>query len=299
MNRTYFKFGIVFMWLALPLTALRYWTVWDELPFRMATHFNAAGQANGWMPREASLGFALSLTAFLLALFSAILYLAQRETLQGNSAWALMAFFYLIVAVVYRVNTSIVDHALYRTPVEVGWVLLLVPLGIVGLMAVFILAHRGSAFPISDVDILAEETHAGRVWAPLFLIPAVPVLAAAIFIPNWTLRFAMTVILLVLSVTAGMAWSGFRYRFSRYGLEITTLGFRLRSISRDQIQAYAIAPWSMVGGYGIRGIGDSRAYVWGNRGVRIRTTNGEVFLGHSDPERIVHDLDALKQFAHS
>ena len=46
--------------------------------------------------------------------------------------------------------------------------------------------------------------------------------------------------------------------------------------------------------YGIRGIGDKRAYVWGNRGVRIKTTEGEVFWGHDDPERIVRDLDAIK-----
>ncbi len=48
-----------------------------------------------------------------------------------------------------------------------------------------------------------------------------------------------------------------------------------------------------MGGYGIRGIGDRRAYVWGNRGVRIKTSEGEVFLGHSEPEKIVRDLDLI------
>ena len=42
------------LWLALPLTALQYWMVWDQLPARMATHFGATGQPNGWMPRETS-----------------------------------------------------------------------------------------------------------------------------------------------------------------------------------------------------------------------------------------------------
>jgi hypothetical protein len=27
--------------------------------------------------------------------------------------------------------------------------------------------------------------------------------------------------------------------------------------------------------------------------VHIRTSNGEIFLGHSDPERIVRDLDMV------
>ena len=55
-----------------PLTALRYWQVWDELPARMATHFDANGQPNGWMSREAALYFALGLTAFMLVIFTAI-----------------------------------------------------------------------------------------------------------------------------------------------------------------------------------------------------------------------------------
>ena len=50
------------LWLALPLTALQYWSVWDQLPGRMATHFGAAGQPNGWMTRETSLIFALVVT---------------------------------------------------------------------------------------------------------------------------------------------------------------------------------------------------------------------------------------------
>ncbi|HEX3320180.1 MAG TPA: DUF1648 domain-containing protein [Terriglobales bacterium] len=300
MNRRYFKFGIALMWLVLPLTALRYRTVWDELPPRMATHFNAAGQANGWMTREASFAFALGLTTFLLVLFSILLYLAQRRSVQdGQSALALMGFFYLILAVIYRVNSSIVEHALYGTAVNVGWVLIAVPLGILGLMTVFLRSHRGSAFPSSDAEILAEETHAGRAWAPLFVLPALPVVAAAMFVPNVPIKIAMLASASVLALTFFMAWEGFRYRFSRYGVDISTLGFRLQSIPREQIQGYAIAPWNMIGGYGIRGLGDSRAYVWGKQGVRITTTKGEVFLGHSEPERIVHDLDVLKQFAHS
>ena len=52
-------------------------------------------------------------------------------------------------------------------------------------------------------------------------------------------------------------------------------------------------------GYGIRGVGNTRAYVWGNSVVHISTNDGEVFLGHSDPARLVRDLDQMKQFTHS
>ena len=51
--------------------------------------------------------------------------------------------------------------------------------------------------------------------------------------------------------------------------------------------------WKVIGGYGIRGLGNRRAYVWGTHGVRIKTTQGEVFLGHSEPEKIIRDLDLV------
>jgi hypothetical protein len=67
----------------------------------------------------------------------------------------------------------------------------------------------------------------------------------------------------------------------------------LRSIPSGQIKSYEISCWNPLDGYGIRGIGDRRAYVWGNRGIRIKTAEGEVFLGHSRPEKVVHDLDLM------
>jgi hypothetical protein len=52
-------------------------------------------------------------------------------------------------------------------------------------------------------------------------------------------------------------------------------------------------------GYGIRGLGSTRAYVWGNDVVHITTLDGEVFLGTHDPARVVRDLDMMKQYSHS
>ena len=74
------------------------------------------------------------------------------------------------------------------------------------------------------------------------------------------------------------------------------MGFRLRAIPKQAIVSYSIESWAFARGYGIRGIGSTRAYVWGNKVVHIKTTNGEVFLGHNDPERIVRDLDRVTGF---
>ena len=114
-------------------------------------------------------------------------------------------------------------------------------------------------------------------------------------IPLGGLRWVMALPALLLLGAAALAWSGFHYRFTDHGVEISTLGFRLRSIPLENIKAYAVAPWNPMGGYGIRGIGERRAYVWGNTGVRIMLSDGEVFLGHREPEKIMQDLNLIRQ----
>jgi len=142
-------------------------------------------------------------------------------------------------------------------------------------------------------DVLAEETHHSRGWSLLVLLALLgPVIAASWARTTAGLWPAILACLAALGVGA-MAWSGFQYRFLRQGVEIRMLGFRLRSIPKQSILSYSIEPWSLIRGYGIRGIGSTRAYVWCNQVVHIRTSNGEIYLGHSDPERIVRDLEMV------
>jgi hypothetical protein len=142
-------------------------------------------------------------------------------------------------------------------------------------------------------DVLAEETHAGRLWVAVILLvligPAFSLFAARTTVVVWA---AALVGAIALGASA-MAWSGFQYRFLQHGVEIRMLGFRLRSIPRQSIVSYAIEPWTFARGYGIRGIGSTRAYVWCNKVVHIKTTTGDIFLGHPDPDRIVRDLDRV------
>jgi hypothetical protein len=142
-------------------------------------------------------------------------------------------------------------------------------------------------------DLLAEETHSGRGWVPILLFvtigPAIALLLARSAAVVWPAVLAGLVGL----GACAMAWSGFQYRFTSDGVEIRMLGFRLRSIPKQSILSYAIEPWAFIRGYGIRGIGSTRAYVWCNRVVHIRTSSGQTYLGHNDPERIVRDLDMV------
>lgn len=298
MNRRLFTILTALMWLALPVTALRYWQVWDQLPVRMATHFGANGQPNGWMPRETSLYFALGLTAFTLVIFTGIaLVLRSQRTEPDTAAFALLAFFYVMQGFVLYVNNNLLTYNLSGTRIAVGPMLLGVPLAIVLFTIVYVRAQRGEALP--QAPALAEEVHSSPAFALLFLVLAGIQIGIAAAVPETAVRIAMALTGLLFLIIAAQAWRGFHYRFSPAGLEISTLGFRLRSLTRDQIGRYGVEPWTILRGYGIRGIGNTRAYVWGNKVVHITTLEGEVFLGHDDPARIVRDLDAMKQFAHS
>jgi len=296
MNRRWFQVMTWLMWLALPLTALRYWQVWGRLPAHMATHFDAFGRPNGWMSRQVSLEFALGITAFLLLIFTLVSYFAHRRQTADAVSWALLGFFYLVVGFICSVNNSILEHNLTGRPVLVTPLLILLPMGILVLMAIYLQTKRGEPLPAAPP--IAEEVHASPWWALVFLVPLLLEFGIFVTVPPAGVRVAAVLLSLLFAACAAFAWSGFQYRFSPAGLEIYTLGLRLRSIPVGQIRDYTVEGWSPIRGYGIRGVGGCRAYVWGNRVVHIKTDDGDVFLGHSEPERIVHDFDVIKQFAH-
>ena len=142
-------------------------------------------------------------------------------------------------------------------------------------------------------DLLAEETHSGRAWSLIILLALLGPMIGVALVPSIAGRWALSLVAVIAIGTFAISWSGFQYRFLRHGVEIRMLGLRLRSIPKQSIVSYSIEPWAFIRGYGIRGIGRSRAYVWGNQVVHIKTSNGEIFLGHNDPERIVRDLDMV------
>ena len=293
MNRKVFQALTWLMWLALPITAFRFWLAWDRLPLRMATHFNLNGQPNGWMPRETAFYFALGVTALVVVVFTVISYVAHKTHAPDLLSWSLLGFFYLIIGFVYAGNSGVVQYNLDGQRVEIDFWTVLVPVATIALVAIFLGTKRGASLPLAAV--IAEESHGSRAWSLLFIALLLAQFSAAIAIPVPPVRIASVVLGLLFAVIAVHIWTGFHYLFTSAGVEIRTLGFRLRSIPREDIRQYAVESWNPFRGYGIRGIGNRRAYVWCNKGVRIQTTGGEVFLGHNEPERIVRDLDAIKR----
>lgn len=110
MERKIFQAVIGLAWLALPLTAVKYWNAWDGLPMRVAVHFDANWQPNGWTSREGSLLLALGITAFLLAVFTITGYAATRTGTSSLARWGMVAVFCVVLGLVYCVNSWIVDR---------------------------------------------------------------------------------------------------------------------------------------------------------------------------------------------
>jgi hypothetical protein len=280
------------LWLALPLTALQYWSVWDQLPGRMATHFGAAGQPNGWMTRETSLIFAMVVTTLLLAALTWALIRVRKPDLL---AWSLLAMLYVVMGALFSINIAVLNYNLYGRPLNIVPALAVVFIAAIALTAVALVSKRGVELPRHADVVEAEEVHGSLLWASVFSVLTAVEVGVITVIPLGGLRWVMALPALLLLGAAVLAWSGFHYRFTGHGVEISTLGFRLRSIPLENIKAYAVAPWNPMGGYGIRGIGERRAYVWGNTGVRLMLSDGEVFLGHGEPERIMQDLNLIRQ----
>lgn len=287
-SRRYLRIFTALMWLALPITVIMYARAWQELPVRLATHFNLANQPNGWMSREGSLVFLLVMIGFVAGLATLILWRIRRP---DAAAWALLLLFYVILGTLLWAGEAIIAYNVHARPVNVAPVLLSGMGAALLVVITALVTRRGVQLPASSV--LAVERHNSPKMALVMGVATIPMIAVITALPVTGLRIALGVAVALMLGSAALAWDGFHYVFSPSGVEIRTLGFRLRSIAAADIKSYAIDRWNIIGGYGIRGVGDKRAYVWGNRGVLIKTSEGEVFLGHDRPEQIIRDLDLI------
>src|SRR2546423_13278614 len=154
--RRSFQLAIALLWLALPVVAYQYWRVWNQLPARMASHFNAAGQPNGWMSREVSAEFGICVIALLLVVFTIILWMMSRSQIEGV-AWMFLGFSGVILSLVAVLNQQVIAYNLDGTPLHIEPFLITMPAVAITLSLVFLASKRGHPLPQSEV--LAEEIH--------------------------------------------------------------------------------------------------------------------------------------------
>ena len=162
--------------------ALRYWLVWDRLPVRVASHFDLAGNPNGWMSREQSLVFTLAFLAFMVTVSSVILYAIHRNDPISTLSWGLVAFFHIEVWTIVVLLDSTLRYNLDGSPISVAPLLLITPVAISGVIGIGLAEKRGAALP--PTDVLAEEVHSGRLWGTIFAIPLVAAGVVVGVVPN-------------------------------------------------------------------------------------------------------------------
>lgn len=98
------------MWLALPITSLDYWRAWDQLPARMAVHFDANWQPNGFTSRKGVLTLGLGIMGVMLIFFT-IGSLISRA-LKPSASWMLLVVFYVSLGFLWYGNYSIIKFNL-------------------------------------------------------------------------------------------------------------------------------------------------------------------------------------------
>lgn len=114
MNRDWYKTLVWLMWLTLPSTAVNYWHVWDRLPARMAVHFDANWQPNGFTSPEGALELGLGIMIFMLIVFTIGALIARA--LRQRAAWPLLIVFYIALGFIWYGNYSIVKFNLNAQP---------------------------------------------------------------------------------------------------------------------------------------------------------------------------------------
>ncbi len=104
MNRYRVLIGL--MWVTLLSTALNYWRAWNRLPARMAVHFDANWQPNGYTSREGALELGLGIMAVMLVLFTVAALIANA--MKPRAAWPMLMVFYVVLGFLWYGNFSII-----------------------------------------------------------------------------------------------------------------------------------------------------------------------------------------------
>lgn len=110
MNRVWHKPAVLLMWLALPTAAWIYWRVWDQLPARMAVHFDANWQPNGYTSREGAAQLGLEILLVMLVLFTVTTLIV--DALKPAAFWPALLVSYAVLGFCWYGNYSIVEFNL-------------------------------------------------------------------------------------------------------------------------------------------------------------------------------------------
>src|SRR5215472_12131014 len=120
MARTWHKTLILLMWLALPASGWMYWSAWDRLPARMAVHFDANWQPNGYTSRDGAVQLGLGILFVLLVLFTVTTLII--DALKPQAFWPALVVTYFVLGVCSYGNYSVVNFNLQAKQVHLQMV---------------------------------------------------------------------------------------------------------------------------------------------------------------------------------
>jgi hypothetical protein len=297
------RIAMMVPWLAFVAMALEIWRAYDRLPAVIASHFNAAGVPNGFAPKDQVFLTILGLTFALLCLFTFIL--SRFPQISGLGWLVMVAEFWgvgLLLGITHgtlRVNLG--EASVLSFPVG-AWSLIMGAALVIGEAGrIRAMRNRSNA---SSGELIAEEVHNSVRLSTMFAgISVVMICSTNLLHMAGPARGILVTVGLILLGCAVWAYTGFIYRITTAGLEIRMLGFPIRFVPAMDItamQAKDCNPLTDFGGWGIRGIGKMRAYIWGgNRCVYLQTHAGdEIYLGIRDADRMVRELESMAPVAH-
>ena len=285
-------------WLGLMAMIAEIWSVYDQLPAVIASHFNAAGVPNGWAPKAQLFSVIVPIALGLLCLFT---FLTSRFDQQSGLGWLCLVAEYWGIGIFVMLTHGTLKVALGEAKVldfPMAWWSVLCGVALVTGEAMRIRAQRTRA-NAHEGSPIAEERHGSNAMGGIFAVIGIGFLAGAALLPTaGPARGILAVVGLITVACAVWAWTGFQYRITTAGIEIRSLGMPFRFIAAGDVrsfEAHTCNPLTDFGGWGIRGIGKMRAYIWGgNRCVHIRTQQGdEIYLGLAEADRMVRELDQM------
>ncbi len=114
MKRDWYKAAVWLMWLAPATTFLHYWRAWDQLPARIAVHFDANWQPNGYTSREGSLMLAMGIMIFVVLTFTIAALITRAQ--KPSASVPMLIVFYLSLTALWLANNWIVQRNLNSQP---------------------------------------------------------------------------------------------------------------------------------------------------------------------------------------
>jgi len=272
--------------------AFGYVAAWPRLPAQIPSHVGGDGVVDAWLGRGTY--FVVALVAIAV---TGLCWGRVRRSADGDATdlgWLLVALSEMGLLAALPIHGA-TGEARWLTVVT-GCAIVMAA-AVITLVVASIAAGAGTFRRARMVSFAVEIHRSSRraAWNLLFL--AGPAIAFAAT-PNLGVR-------LVAAAGFGLGvWAiallgrGFQYRFGSAGVEVTALGGRVLFVPRDEIigcEARSVDPLRTFGGWGIRGTGTQRAFILGGHdGVSITTRQGEVFLGHPDPARLLRHLERVR-----